>query len=75
MCLEQVRTLTTSEATSFPFCSFMLLRLLGQHGGSQLAVLSSSRERGTPTVLGIHRTPNHEAYLGKEGVMWLLLRA
>lgn len=39
MGLGQVRTLATSEATSFPFCSFMLLRLLGQHGGSQMAVL------------------------------------
>jgi hypothetical protein len=29
MALGQVQTLTTSEATSFPFCSFMLLRLLG----------------------------------------------
>lgn len=26
-------------------------------------------------MLGIHRAPNHEAYLGKEGVMWLLLGA
>lgn len=37
--LGQERTLTTSEATSFPFCSFMLVRLLEQHGGSQLAAL------------------------------------
>lgn len=39
MDLAQVQTQGTSKATSFPFCSFMLLRPLGQHGTSQLAVL------------------------------------
>lgn len=46
MGLGKVRMLTTSEATSFPFCSFMLLTLVEQQGGSQLAVLAHvSREQ------------------------------
>lgn len=74
MCLEQVWTLTTSEATSFPFCSFMLLRLLGQHGGSQLAVLPhvSGKQQ---QCWGFTKPQIMRPIWGRRGVMWLLLRA